>query len=424
MPHLLLITTTTGYQTRAFEGAAQRAGVELVYATDRCKGLEDPWRDGAIPVRFHDPAASVRAIVDAARTRPLEGIVALGDQAAVLAAHVARALGLPGNPPQAAAAAASKLLTRGRLVAGGLPAPWFFSMPLDAPIDQVADRLAFPCVIKPLALSGSRGVIRADSPAEFEAAVARVREILLAHEIRRLNDPANDEILVEGFVPGAEYALEGILEQGALRVLAIFEKPDPLDGPYFEETIYATPPRLAHDTQRAMAGAIAHAAAAIGLRHGPIHAECRLSGEVVFVLEVAARPIGGLCARALRFVTKQASALSLEDLLVRHALGGSLDGYGRERVASAVMMIPIPHRGHFHAVRGIEEARGVPGVDDVVVTAKPGQLMLPLPEGHSYLGFIFARAGQTAEAIDAVREAHQRLEFRFDSSLPVVSYFP
>jgi len=225
MSHLLLITSTTGYQARAFEGAAHRAGADLVYATDRCKGLDDPWRDGAIPVRFHDPAASVRAVTEAARTRPIAGIVALGDQPAVLAAHVARALGLPGNPPQAAAAAASKLLTRGRLVAGGLPAPWFFSMPLDAPIDQVADRLAFPCVIKPLALSGSRGVIRANSTEEFDAAVARVRAILLAPDVRRLNDPVHNEILVEGFVPGGEYALEGILEHGALRVLAIFEKP-------------------------------------------------------------------------------------------------------------------------------------------------------------------------------------------------------
>jgi biotin carboxylase len=419
MPRLLLITTTTGYQTRAFEGAAARAGAELVYATDRCKGLDDPWRDGAIPVRFHDPATSVRALVEAARARPIDGVMALGDQPAVLAAHAAHALGLPGHPPQAAAAAASKLLTRGRLIAGGLPAPWFFSMPFDTSLDEVADRLAFPCVVKPLALSGSRGVIRANSPDEFAAAVARLRAILLGPDIRTLKDPAHDEILVEGYVPGDEFALEGVLEHGALRVLAIFEKPDPLDGPYFEETIYATPPRLSHETQRALAGTIAHAAAAIGLRHGAIHAECRLNPAGVFVLEVAARPIGGLCARALRFVTRDRDGLSLEDLLTVHALGGSLDGFGRERSASAVMMIPIPHRGHFHAVRGLDEARAVPGVDDVVVTAKAGQLMLPLPEGHSYLGFIFARAEHTPDAIAAVREAHRRLEFRLDASVPV-----
>lgn len=419
MSRVLLITATTGYQARAFEGAAARAGVDLVYATDRCKGLDDPWRDHAIPVRFHDGPASVKAVVDAARGRALDGIVALGDRPAVLAARVAQALGLKGHPPHAAEAAASKLLTRGRFVAAGLPVPWFFSMPLDASLDEVADRLAFPCVVKPLALAGSRGVIRADTPDEFVSAVARLRAILLGPDVRTMKDAANDEILVEGYVAGAEYALEGVLEDGALRVLAIFEKPDPLEGPFFEETIYATPPRLAHDGQRAMAGTIAHAAAALGLRHGPIHAECRVGENGVFVLEVAARPIGGLCARALRFVTKDRQGLSLEDLLLRHALGEPLDGYGRERAASAVMMIPIPRRGHFHGVDGVDDARRVTGVEEVLVTAKVGQLMLPLPEGHSYLGFIFARAEHTPEAIDAVREAHRRLDFRFDVALPL-----
>ena len=419
MPRLLLLTATTGYQARAFEAAAAQLGVELVYATDRCKGLDDPWRDGAIPVRFHDGEASVRAIVEAARARPLDGVVALGDRPAALAARVARALGLPGHPPHAADAAGSKLLTRGRLMAAGMRVPWFFSMGLGTPLHEVADRLVFPCVVKPLALSGSRGVIRANTPDEFLAATARLEALLASPDVRTMKDPANDEILVEGYVAGAEFALEGVLEDGALRVLAIFEKPDPLEGPYFEETIYATPPRLAHDVQRTMAGTIAHAAAAIGLRHGPIHAECRLNDEGVFVLEVAARPIGGLCARALRFVSASRTGVTLEELLVRHALGEPLDGYGRERAASAVMMIPIPRRGHFHHVEGVDAARAVPGVDDIVVTAKPGQLMLPLPEGSSYLGFIFAHAEQTAEAVDAVREAHRRLAFHLETTLPM-----
>jgi biotin carboxylase len=419
MPRLLLITSTTGYQARAFEAAAAQLGVELVYATDRCKGLDDPWRDGAIPVRFHDGEKSSQAIVEAARERSLDGVVALGDRPAALAARVTQALGLPGHPPQAADAAASKLLTRGRLMAAGLRVPWFFSMRLGTPLHEVADRLAFPCVVKPLALSGSRGVIRANTPDEFVAATTRVEAVLNAPDIRRLKDPANDELLVEGYVPGAEFALEAVLEDGALRVFAIFEKPDPLEGPYFEETIYATPPRLAHGVQRAIAGTVAHAAAALGLRHGPIHAECRVNDQGVYVLEVAARPIGGLCARALRFETATRTGITLEELLVRHALGEALEGYGRERSASAVMMIPIPRRGHFHHVEGLDAARAVPGVDDVVVTAKVGQLMLPLPEGSSYLGFVFARAEQTAEAVAAVRAAHGRLTFHLEAALPM-----
>jgi biotin carboxylase len=259
--------------------------------------------------------------------------------------------------------------------------------------------------------------MRADAADELDARIARLKAILLAPELRRMKDPAHDEILIEGFIAGREYALEGILDRGVLRVFAIFDKPDPLDGPFFEETIYVAPAALTREQQRLVAGTVAHAAAALGLRHGPIHAECRLNERGVFVLEVAPRPIGGLCARALRFAGHGTVGLSLEDLLLRHATGESLDGYGREAEASAVMMLPIPGRGYYRAVEGLEAARQVRNVDDVIVTAKPGQLLLPLPEGHSYLGFAFARAEHTDAAVAAVREAHRRLRFTLDESL-------
>jgi biotin carboxylase len=412
MPRVLLVATTTGYQTRAFDEAAAALGVEIVYATDRCKGLPDPWHDAAIPVRFHQPEASVARIVEAARTRPLDAVLGVGDRPAVLAARAAAALGLPGHTPHGAAAATSKLLTRGRFTAAGLPMPWYFTMPVGATAGEVADRLAFPSVLKPLALSGSRGVIRADTPDAFDAAAARLGALLLSPEIRALKDPAHDEILVEGFVPGAEFALEGVMEASGLRVFAVFEKPDPLDGPFFEETIYVTPALLSRERLSEAAATVAHAASALGLRHGPVHAEFRLSTAGVFVLEVAPRPIGGLCARALRFAGRGATGLSLERLLLQHALGDTLEGYGLEALASAVMMLPIPRRGHYAGVEGLDAARAVPGIDDVVVTAKPGQLMVPLPEGGSYLGFAFARASTPAAACAAVREAHARLRFR------------
>ena len=419
MSRVLLIATTTGYQTRAFDHAAAALGVELVYATDRCKGLDDPWHDAAIPVRFHEPAASIARLVEAARARPIDAVLGVGDRPAVLAARAAAALGLRGHSPEGAAAATSKLLSRGRFTAAGLPMPWFFTMPLDGTLDTVADRIAFPCVVKPLALSGSRGVMRADTPEAFTAAVARLRALLLTPEIRALKDPAHDEILVEGFVPGPEFALEGVMDAGGLRVFAVFEKPDPLDGPFFEETIYVTPALLSGERLAAGAATVAHAAAALGLVHGPVHAEFRLSPAGVFVLEVAPRPIGGLCARALRFAGRGEVGLSLERLLLQHALGDTLEGYGLEALASAVMMIPIPRRGHYAGVDGVDEARLVPDVDDVVVTAKPGQLMVPLPEGGSYLGFVFARASTPAAACEAVRAAHARLRFRFETSVAI-----
>jgi biotin carboxylase len=419
MSRVLLIAATTGYQTRAFDQAAAALGVELVYATDRCKGLDDPWHDAAIPVRFHEPAESIARLVDAARARPIDAVLGVGDRPAVLAARAAAALGLPGHSPEGAAAATSKPLSRGRFTAAGLPMPWFFTMALDGTFDAVADRIALPCVLKPLALSGSRGVMRADTPEAFTAAAARLRDLLLTPEIRALKDPAHDEILVEGFVPGPEFALEGVTDAGGLRVFAVFEKPDPLDGPFFEETIYVTPALLSRERLAEGAATVAHAAAALGLVHGPVHAEFRLSPAGTFVLEVAPRPIGGLCARALRFAGRGEVGLSLERLLLQHALGDTLEGYGLEALASAVMMIPIPRRGHYAGVDGVEEARLVPGVDDVVVTAKPGQLMIPLPEGGSYLGFVFARASTPAAACEAVRAAHARLRFRFETSVAI-----
>jgi biotin carboxylase len=413
---VLLFATTTGYQTRAFEQAAAALGIDLIYATDRCHALDDPWRDRAIAVQFHEEEAGLEAVIAATRGagRAIDGVLAVGDRPVTLAARAARELGVPWHNIAGVRASRSKLLTRGCLLAAELPVPWFFSAPLDATVSDVAPRLRFPCVLKPLGLSASRGVMRADTVEQFEASLDRLRDLLRRPEIRALREPVHDDVLIEGFIEGREYALEGVLEQGALRVLAIFDKPDPLDGPFFEETIYVTPTALSSDAARRMAGTIAHAAIVMGLRHGPIHAECRINDAGVFVLEIAARPIGGLCARALRFGNATRGGLTLEEILLHHATGGSLDGYGREAGASGVMMVPIPRRGYFKGVSGVEQAARVTGIDQVVITAKPDQLIEPLPEGASYVGFIFARADEPAAVTQALRDAHTSLTFAID----------
>jgi biotin carboxylase len=271
-------------------------------------------------------------------------------------------------------------------------------------------------VVKPVALSGSRGVMRVDDARELAVAWDRLQTLLGAPDIRVERNPAHDRILVEGFIPGQELAIEGVLFHGALTVLAIFDKPDPLDGPFFEETIYLTPTARSASERARVADAVASAAAAIGLFHGPIHAECRVNDEGVFILEVAARPIGGLCARALRFTETNdpRKLISLEELLLRHALGERPDGWSREARASGVMMIPIPARGVYRGVTGVDEARLIEGVEDVVITAKADQVLVPLPEGASYLGFIFVR-GETSSAVDrALREAHRCLRFAIE----------
>jgi biotin carboxylase len=416
-PRVLLVATTTGYQIRSFGEAAERLGVRLVFATDRCDRLEDPWWDQAIPIRFHEEDKSLQTILTVVRDAPLSGVLAVGDRPTIIAARVAEAVGLPGHPPTAARASRNKLATRAAVKCAGLSAPWFQSVARDCDPTSVAAGVRYPCVVKPLALSGSRGVMRADDSDTFVAVFNRLGTLLRSVDVRAERDPVHDTILIESFIPGREFALEGILHCGHLRTLALFDKPDPLDGPFFEETIYVTPSLLAEEDQASIARAVAAAARAVGLWHGPIHAECRINQSGVFVLEVAARPIGGLCSRALRFADGNQSLVTLEELLLRHAIGEDVAGCSREAAASGVMMIPIPQRGVYRDVAGVEDARRVPSVEDVRITAKPDQLLVPLPEGKSYLGFIFARAN-TPYAVDvALREAHKCLRFTIDRAL-------
>jgi hypothetical protein len=277
-----------------------------------------------------------------------------------------------------------------------------------------------PVVVKPVALSGSRGVIRADTPTALRLAWARVSRLLAQPDIRALRDPDTAVLLVETFIPGREFAVEGVLSHGHLQVLAIFDKPDPLYGPYFEETLYISPSRASNQVQRAIEAAVAAACRALGLSHGPIHAECRVNDLGVFILEVAARPIGGICARALRFSGPKGTTATLEGLLLRHAIGERVDRWTLESGASGVMMIPIPGAGVLRGVDGADRARAVPGIDDVSLTAKLDQTLVPLPEGATYLGFIFARGDSPSEVESALRTAHACLEVRMDRAIPVI----
>ena len=421
MKRVLLVAATTGYQIRSFGEAATSLGVRLVFASDRCDQLTDPWRDQAITVRFQDETRSVAAVLDAFGDAAPDGIVAVGDRPAALAAHLASAFGLPGHTPAAAAACRNKLATRQALGVVGLPTPWFVSTSIDEAEERALPRVEYPAVVKPLSLSGSRGVMRVDDADELRAALERLRRLLDARDVRLEGDEAHGQALVEGFIPGTEYAVEGLLTHGRLQVLAICDKPDPLDGPFFEETIYRMPSIASQAVQQRITESVAAAARALGLRHGALRAECRVSGDAVYVLEVAARPIGGLCSSALRFRSEGAQAIdgargavSLEEVLLRHALGEDVTSYVREEVASGVMMIPIPKRGVYRSVGGVDEAKQVAGVEDIQITAKPDTTLVPLPEGKSYLGFIFARATTPAEVDRALRAAHAELRFAID----------
>jgi len=276
-------------------------------------------------------------------------------------------------------------------------------------------------VLKPLALSASRGVIRADTPEEFVRAFERIRALLESPEVGVLREETSNFLQVETYIEGAEVALEAIVDRGRLRVLAIFDKPDPLAGPFFEEKIYVTPSRLDREAQKQVIETLARATTALGLWHGPVHAELRINRAGIWVMEVAARSIGGLCSRALRFeIPLVDKEVSLEELLIRLMLGLDVSRVYREGSASGVMMIPIPAAGLYQETRGVDEARAVVGIEDVVITAKQSQKLVPLPEGASYLGFIFARGESPALVESALRQAHAQLRFVISPALRVI----
>ena len=421
-PSVLLVTKTTGYQTRSFGDAAAKLGVRLIFATDRCDHLEDPWRDHAIPVRFHDESYSVRIILNELKQTPPVGVLAVGDRPMHLAASVTQVFGLQGNTLEAVGISRNKLATRQALKAAELPVPWFRAVSVDSDIVTLAQEVSYPCVLKPLALSGSRGVIRADTPSDFVEAFVRVRHVLQEPDVQVERDSVHDLILVEGFIQGREYAIEALLDRGRMRTLAIFEKPNLLDGPFFEETIYVTPPALGPNEEGQLREAVVEAAQAIGLWHGPVHAECRVNANGVFILEVAARPIGGLCARALRFVSegnKTSELYTLEELLLHHAIGHDIGRIVREPDASGVMMLPIQKRGVLRKITGMAEALDLPYVEDLQITAKLDQQLIPLPEGSSYLGFVFSRAKTPSMVVKALRSAEEKLNFTIERDVPM-----
>jgi len=408
-PRLLLLLPTATYRATAFVEAARRLGVALTVASELPSTFEQAQPAALVTLDFSDPERAALQATEFARRYPIAGVIGVDDDGAVVAAAIAGRLGLKGNPPAAALAARDKHVQRRELARHGVPVPRFELHGLDEDVTQLAARVHYPCVLKPLRLAASRGVIRADDAPGFVAAFARVKEILEQAGCER-------SILVEDFVPGPEVALEGLVIDGRLALLGLFDKPDPLDGPFFEETIYVTPSRLPGPAQRELARCAEAAVAALGVREGPIHAELRHNARGPWLIELAARPIGGRCSAVLRFTAGEGGRetgdpYSLEELIIRHALGMPLPVLEREQRAAGVMMIPVPGAGVLREVRGIAEARAVPLVEDVAITAHPGEALVPWPEGSRYPGFIFAR-GETPEAVEgALRAARGRLTF-------------
>ena len=395
---ILLIAPHDSYRTAPFLAAAKSRGIEVLIASEARHSLVSAYAQG-LHIDLSDPQASLQTILREARVRPLAAVLGSDDASTELAALAANELGLPHNPPAAARLARRKDLARERLAQAGVTVPRHWRLDLARPLAAQIGDILFPCVLKPVALAASRGVIRADNPDEFARAATRIQVLLARAGLRETEE--RETILVEEFIPGFEVAVEGLLTRGRLDILTIFDKPDPLEGPYFEETYYITPSRLESSVQRALLETITSACAAYGLREGPIHAECRINAQGVWVLEVAARTIGGLCGRLLRFGT----GTSLEELVLLHALGERRE-MNSETGGAGVLMIPIPEAGILRRVEGVLAAEKVPHIEEVVIYVREGYELVPLPEGSSYLGFIFARAPSAAQAEAALRAAH------------------
>jgi len=408
MHRVLLLLPAAGYRNEDFLAAAQALGVEVVTAADHCRRLAPLM--GMSPILslpFDRPEIAARQAL-ASLGRRVDAVLAVDDHGLELAALLRERLGLRGNPTQAVRTTRDKLAFRKLLQAHGFNCPAFLTATSDADALALAPSLRYPVVVKARRLSGSRGVVRADDASSLVRAVAQVRRIQAAAD----RDAGQLGLIVEEFIPGTEYALEGLLENGALRVLALFDKPDPLDGPYFEETIYVTPSRLPADTQAAIAAEVERACTLAGLVSGPVHAEARVNERGVWLLEAAARSIGGLCGRMLH----HRLGMPLDELVLRHALGMPVPS-GPNDEAAGVMMIPVPASGIFRGASGLEAARAVPGISDIRITALPGQVVAPPPEGSGYLGFIFSRAAAPQAAEAALRAAHARLTIDIQPNL-------
>lgn len=401
MARVLLILPTATYRASDFLTAARALDAEVVIASERRQAMAAMVGDRALMVDLARQEVAAEAIVARARDKPLEAVVGVDEQGVLVAALAAARLGLAHNPPEAVAATRDKIAMRRAFAVAGLPQPDHLLAGPDADVARLAGEVGLPCVVKPVSLSASRGVIRADDPAGVAAAAKWVRSILA-----EAGEDPRAPLLIERYVPGVEVAVEGLLQRGALRVLAVFDKPDPLEGPYFEETIYVTPSRLPAETLEAVSLRTAEAAVALGLVEGPIHAELRIDGDSVWILELGARSIGGLCARSLRF----GIGVSLEELILRHALGLPTEGLDREQAASGVMMLPIPKEGVLREVRGQAEARAVPGLTGLEISIASGKRVRAPPEADRYLGFLFARGETPAEVERALRAAHGQLE--------------
>ena len=398
---VLVIAPHGSYRTASFIKAANKLNVDVLIASQGEHSIVSDYVQG-LHIDFTNENQATETILAEAKKQAFSGIIGTDDTTTELAAQVAEKLFLPHNDPQAVKIAQRKDLARLNLKKSGVKIPEFDLLTTTKPLSEQTIQVNYPAVIKPVALSASRGVIRVNNRQELEQAVERVKNMLV--EERQIEESVREILLIEEFIPGKEVAIEAMLHNGKLDVLAIFDKPDPLNGPFFEETYYLTPTSFSRKIQQEIKQTVFESCQAYGLNEGPVHAECRINENGVWILEVAARTIGGMCGRLLSLGTGH----SLEELVLLHAMGKRVEVKTIES-AAGVLMIPIPKAGILKRVEGLLNAQRIPYINDVTIEVREGYELTPLPEGNSYLGFIFAEAPTVKEAEQALRNAHDCL---------------
>lgn len=402
VPSVLLLLPKESYRSDEFLQAADVLGIDVIVAGNRCHRLAGHWQlDKLFSLPFDDPESAAQLVQHELAGRAPQAVIGIDDRGVEAAAAIAEALHIKGNTHLAVETLHDKYCFRKLQQELGLPFPAF--SPIQISGNQINHKLQFkfPAVVKPTRLSGSRGVIRVDAVEELDKTVDRVNSIIRHSKM----DTAGINLLLERYLEGSEHALEVIMDKGVIKVLAIFDKPDPLVGPYFEETIYITPSCLSPETRMEFQRQVEFVCQQAGIMNGPVHAEARVHCDTVTLLEVAPRSIGGSCGKVLR----HALGMSLEELILRHALGDVMPEIDHSGPAAGVMMLPVPVAGIYNGIDGIEEVLAVPGIETVEVSARPGDRVSPLPEESTYLGFVFASGASPELVVSALQTAKGKL---------------
>jgi len=408
MRRVLLLIPATSFRTKAFIEAAGMIGVNLTVGSNQSSALAALQQDSFITLDQNSISDAVETVRSFSKTYHIDAVVGVDDESVILSTAIAKELGLHHNSIESVSATRNKFLLRELLAQHAVTQPAYRKISIDEPISNIERSISYPVVVKPVSLAASRGVMRVNDKNELPGAINRIRNLMGTFERNE-----SRYVLIEEYIDGDEVAVEGLLDNGSLRVFAVFDKPDPLTGPFFEETIYTTPSRHKPQILKSIEDAVQRAVHAIGLSSGPIHAEVRFNNTGVYLIELAARSIGGHCSRSLQYVdaSQNNRRFSLEEVLLRDALGEPLQAIRREGSATGVMMIPVPARGILREIGGIEKAKKVKYITDVSITAHSGKELIPIPDGGTYPGFIFARAETPERVEQALRDAHALLDF-------------